>query len=49
LLKYIESSFMYIDPLSIQNNYNRLSMAHLQKLIKLYQKIDARINAKSLF
>ena len=49
LLKSIQSSFIYIDPLGIQNNYNRLSTAHLQKLIKLYQKIDARINAKSLF
>lgn len=49
LLKSIQSSFIYIDPLGIQNNYNRLSTAHLQKLVKLYQKIDARINAKSLF
>ena len=49
LLKSIESSFKYIDPLSIQNKYNRLSMAHLRKLIKLYQKIDAQINEKSLF
>jgi len=49
LLKSIELSFKYINPLSIQNKYNRLSMAHLQKLIKLYQKIDAQINEKSLF
>jgi glycosyltransferase involved in cell wall biosynthesis len=49
LLKSIELSFKYIDPLSIQNKYNRLSMAHLRKLIKLYQKIDAQINEKSLF
>jgi glycosyltransferase involved in cell wall biosynthesis len=49
LLKSIESSFKYIDPSSIQNNYDRLSMTHFRKLIKLYQKIDAQINEKSLF
>jgi glycosyltransferase involved in cell wall biosynthesis len=48
LLKSIESSFIYIDPSSMQDKYNRLSTAHLRKLIKLYQKIYAQINAKSL-
>ena len=48
LLKSIQSNFTHIDPLSIQNNYNGLSTAHLQKLINLYHDISKRITTESL-
>jgi glycosyltransferase involved in cell wall biosynthesis len=43
LLKSIESNFVYIDPLTIKNRYDRHSALDLQKLINLYKKIYSRI------